>query len=467
MGLEQALEDLGAHGMGGGLQLVKGGLRWHGRQISGGEVKGREIGGLLWDLIIDGANDDLNTAHGLPPLRQMTAAPMLPQHARGVPRLFRANQIFQVGELPAVQLQRLQSALAQARDVEVLATTALAEIGTVLRPTQVRLLLLARQEAPRVYGWPAKQSTERVAKDQPSNERSRWRRFVLRAQGQPVGMISVGSRERGSEWSPEAVAFVSGLLPLLAVTLHNALLLERLQQQVGLLSDREQALTRLSMQLLHTQEEERRRLAFDLHDDPLQRTIFLERALTEGAKTAQAVRWRGAVAEIAASLRAICASLRPPMLDDLGLLPALTWLVNDVRARSDLEIDLLLDSRLDDCFIDSSLAVTLYRITQEALNNCLKHAHATQVIVELIHVEGQIQLRVTDNGRGYRRTEQRPGQYGMGFAGMRERLRPLGGRFLIGEAPTGGMVLTVIVPQQEKCDDGRARGGAVEHYHRG
>jgi signal transduction histidine kinase len=111
--------------------------------------------------------------------------------------------------------------------------------------------------------------------------------------------------------------------------------------------------------------------------------------------------------------------------------------------------------------------VTLYRITQEALNNCLKHAHATQVIVELMCLEGQIQLQVIDNGRGYRRTEQRLSQYGMGFAGMRERLRPLGGHFLISEAPTGGMVLTVTVPQQEKCDDGRALGGAVENGHRG
>lgn len=376
------------------------------------------------------------------------------------------RQIFQVGELPAVQLQRLQSALAQARDVEVLATTALAEIGSVLRPTQARLVLLARQESPTVYWWPAKQPNGRTAKDQRSDRLRRWRRFVLRAQGQPVGIIGIGNRERGSEWSPEVVAFVAGLLPLLAVTLHNALLLEHLQHQVGLLSDREQALARLSSQLLQTQEEERRRLAFDLHDDSLQRTILLERALSEGPKTTQTVRWRWAVAEIAASLRAICASLRPPMLDDLGLLPALTWLVNDIRARSDLEVDLLFDPHLDDHPIDDDLAVALYRITQEALNNCRKHAHATQVTVELMYAESQIQLRVADNGRGYRRTEQRPGHHGMGFAGMHERLRPLGGHLFIGKTPTGGMVLTVMVPQQEKCDDDRAFCGAVENCHR-
>lgn len=377
------------------------------------------------------------------------------------------RRIFQVGEVPAVQLQRLQSALAQARDVEVLATTALAEIGAALRPTQVRLVLRARQESPTVYCWPAKQPNERVAKDQHCNGRSRWRRFVLRAQGQVVGIVGIAGRERGSEWAPEAVAFVAGLVPLLAVTLHNALLLERLQHQVGLLGAREQALARLSAQLLHTQEQERRRVAFDLHDEPLQRTLLLDRALAEGPTTAQTVRWRSAVAEIAASLRAICANLRPPMLDDLGLLPALTWLANDLRARSDLEVDLLLDPRLEGRPIDDDLAVALYRITQEALNNCLKHAHATQVTVELMRVEDQLQLRVTDNGRGYRRTERRPGQDGMGLAGIRERLRPFGGHLRIGERPTGGMVLTVTIPQQEHGDDGQACSGAVADYHRG
>lgn len=88
------MEDLGAHRMGGGLQLVKGGLGLCGRQVGGGQVKGRQIGGLLRGLIIDFANDDLDAAQGQPPVRQMTALRILPQHVQGVPRLFRANQIF-------------------------------------------------------------------------------------------------------------------------------------------------------------------------------------------------------------------------------------------------------------------------------------------------------------------------------------------------------------------------------------
>jgi len=379
------------------------------------------------------------------------------------------REIFQVGEPPAVQLQRLQSALAQARDVDMIAATALAEIGTVLRSTQVWLVLGAKRESSVVYRWPEVEPDRDVTERQPGDESScgPWRRFVLRAQGQSVGIVGIGCRRRRSEWSPEAVAFIAGLLPLLAVTLHNALLLERLQQQVELLGEREQALARLSTQLLQTQEEERRRLAFDLHDDPLQRMILLERAVTEAATTIQTTRWRFAVAEITASLRAICASLRPPMLDDLGLLPALAWLVNDMRARSDLEVDLLLYPELDELPLNPNLAVALYRVTQEALNNCLKHAHATQVTVELMCVETRIHLRVTDNGHGYQRTAGRSHQYGMGIAGMHERLRPLGGHVRIGEVPTGGTVVTVTVPQQETCDDDRAAWGAMAHDHRG
>ena len=358
------------------------------------------------------------------------------------------RQVFHAGDPPAVQFQRLQSALAQARDVEMLTATALTHIRAVLRPTRITLALMARPGAARVYRWPNTNRDERPLQRSDRNgvTPGTWRRFILRAQGQVVGTLAIGGQRRDLDWSPEAADFIAGLLPLLAITLYNALLLERLQHQVMLLGEREYALARLSTQLLQTQEDERRRLAFDLHDDPLQRTILLERAFIEAPKTVQTTRWRLAVAEIATSLRATCASLRPPMLDDLGLTPALAWLVNDIRARSDLNVDLQLDAQIDELPLPTALAVALYRVTQEALNNCLKHANATHVTVTLSCTDVQIQLQVADNGQGCQRAEVPCGRPGLGIAGMHERLRPLGGRLTVGTAPAGGTVVTVTVP---------------------
>lgn len=385
-----------------------------------------------------------------------------------VMRQWAEERIFHPGEAPAVQLQRLQSALAQAHDVDTIATTALSQLGTTLAPSALRLTLPASPGERRRYRWPGDvranpaSTTLRTTSDTPQP----WRRFVLRAHGEVVGILAI-ARRGSDEWPPEGAAVVAGTLPMLAVTLANALLLERLRQQVQLLGEREQALARLSTQLLQAQEDERRRLAFDLHDDPLQRTILLARDLADVSKTSHTERWRETVTEIASSLRALCASLRPPMLDDLGLAPALAWLANDVRARSDLAVDLMIDPAVEETPLAPDLAVALYRVTQEALNNCLKHAQATQVSITVTCAGPRLELRIADNGQGYTHSEGHHSRSGLGIAGMHERLRPLGGKLTVRQGAEGGTVVTALVPMQEQDDEHSATTTALAHHHRG
>lgn len=377
------------------------------------------------------------------------------------------RRVFQAGGHPLVQLQQLRNAIIQTNNIDSIASIALPLISSALHVPKVSLELTLKQGTMHVYNWPngTEPSQLRQAPDVDSKP-NHWQQFALYAQGEKLGLLYLESRQPPQDWSPEAVEFVDGLLPLLAVTIHNALLLERLQQQVVLLGERERDLARLSAQLLQTQEDERRRLAFDLHDDSLQRAIVLERALAEAPRTHQIQNWQQAVSDISTSLRAVCASLQPAMLDDLGLLPALSRLVYEVRARSDLEVDLRVDETVEKLPLTTELSVALFRVAQEALNNAVKHAQATHVFITLTSSDTHVELQVADNGHGFPQVGQSQQRQCFGIAGMHERLRPFGGNLQIFEGRSGGTTVIAIVPMQEESDDHESADAILAHPHR-
>jgi signal transduction histidine kinase len=240
--------------------------------------------------------------------------------------------------------------------------------------------------------------------------------------------------------------------PLVAPALHSALLVQRLAAQVQALAERERELAALNDRLVQVQEEERRRLALDLHDDALQRAVLLTRQLKSSAEAGRVeAHWSEAVNEITLSLRAICTGLRPPMLDDFGLGSALEWLVNSLRARSELNIFLEI-APAGAAFerMEPDLALALYRVAQEALNNILKHAGATHAWVILEQAGGSIRLEVTDNGVGLKPGD--PGQgpsISLGLLGMRERLAPWGGQVSVESAPGGGTTVSATIETEQ------------------
>jgi signal transduction histidine kinase len=209
-------------------------------------------------------------------------------------------------------------------------------------------------------------------------------------------------------------------------------------------------LRRLSANLVDAREEERRRIARELHDELGQRLTALKMELSALASpTRRSARDRrvGAmldmVDETVASVRRIATELRPLMLDDLGLNAAIEWLAAGWARRMGVGVSLRLAEDIPP--VGDAAAIAVYRMVQEALTNVARHARATEVRVETRYDGDQFVLSVEDNGRGFpERSMYREGSHGL--MGIRERAYILGGQLEIGQSPLGGGRLAVRLP---------------------
>lgn len=204
--------------------------------------------------------------------------------------------------------------------------------------------------------------------------------------------------------------------------------------------------------LVRVQEDERRRLAQDLHDDPVQTLTYLVRMLerlTEEpelpAQLLPAVRRDGELAsEAVDALRTVIHGLRPPVLDDLGVVAALRQLVNEVSARHALPIQMRVTG--EPLRLSAPCELTVYRVAQEALSNVVRHAHATHARLDL-RFGDDIELTVTDDGSGIpaRGNASPLAVEGLGLVGMRERVSLVGGTLHVqGRTPHGTQVRATV-----------------------
>ncbi len=201
---------------------------------------------------------------------------------------------------------------------------------------------------------------------------------------------------------------------------------------------------------MEVREDERRRIARELHDELGQQLSALKMALntlrSEPNPACVPAHAQGAlrlVDDIVAASRRIAADLRPLMLDDLGLNAAIEWLAQQVQARSGLHIQLQLDPCEDR--LDERQATALFRMVQEALTNVERHAKAQEVRLELQCKRLEIHLTVSDDGVGFSRDcDRKLGSHGL--LGLRERARMLGGHLHIDNMPGGGASLCVRLP---------------------
>jgi signal transduction histidine kinase len=214
-------------------------------------------------------------------------------------------------------------------------------------------------------------------------------------------------------------------------------------------------LRRLSANLVDAREEERRRIARELHDELGQRLTALKMELSALASpTRRSARDRrvGAmldmVDETVASVRRIATELRPLMLDDLGLNAAIEWLAAGWARRMGVGVSLRLAEDIPP--VGDAAAIAVYRMVQEALTNVARHARATEVRVETRYDGDQFVLSVEDNGRGFpERSMYREGSHGL--MGIRERAFMLGGSLELGNSPHGGGRVTVRLPLQTRA----------------
>jgi signal transduction histidine kinase len=208
----------------------------------------------------------------------------------------------------------------------------------------------------------------------------------------------------------------------------------------------------LAARLQSVREEERTRVAREIHDELGQaltgiklESASLIRELPGEAKQ-QANRAKS-IAKLAdetiQAVRRIATDLRPGILDDLGLAATVEWVAEEFQARTGTKVQLTLPGV--DLAIDRERATALFRILQEILTNVARHANATQVSVRLVNEEGSLILEVHDNGKGVSKEELSAGR-SLGILGMRERALLLGGELAISGAPAFGTTVTVRIP---------------------
>ncbi len=211
-----------------------------------------------------------------------------------------------------------------------------------------------------------------------------------------------------------------------------------------------EALRKLSQRLVEVREEERRRIARELHDELGQRLTALKMELASLAPKSRRTALRERIAgmlemldDTVASLRRISADLRPLMLDDLGLDAAIEWLARDAARRMGIEVTVRLDDSVP--ALDERMSIALYRMVQEALTNIARHARASDVHIELARQSGELVLSVCDNGVGFpERAAAKEGSFGL--LGIRERALALGGTLEVDNPPAGGGRLSVRLP---------------------
>ena len=206
------------------------------------------------------------------------------------------------------------------------------------------------------------------------------------------------------------------------------------------LEARSRQLEQLTRLLLRTQEEERRRIARELHDEAGQILTAVKIELDlEGRKEAGEM-----VGRALAQVRDVSNLLRPSALDDLGLSPALEALADDFARRARIEVHL--DQRQPLPQLSDETEVAIYRVVQEALTNVARHASARRVEVRLGAENGSVHLEVRDDGRG---VTGEPTPH-LGLLGIRERITTLGGSLEIGGAPGRGFHIEALIPTGEK-----------------
>ena len=219
----------------------------------------------------------------------------------------------------------------------------------------------------------------------------------------------------------------------------------------------EEDLRRVTAELLRLQDEERRRIGRDLHDSTGQSLAALEIDLAQlGRETAklspegraQLEHCMRLARQCSAEIRTASYLLHPPLLDELGLSSALRWLAEGLRARSGLEVRLQLPERLPGVAPAEELA--LFRVAQEALTNVQRHSSSPWVAIRLRAEPGSLVLEIEDAGRGMPTAAasdpESSGRFaGVGVAGMRERIRQLGGSFDV-ESTAGGTLVRACIP---------------------
>ncbi|MDP9072812.1 MAG: GAF domain-containing protein [Actinomycetota bacterium] len=314
-----------------------------------------------------------------------------------------------------------------------------------------------------VAGWVAKHAEPAVVGDKWSDSRYvyipalKGEEFnslisvpLLRPHGMVIGVLNVHSRQ-SQHFAANDVERLGEVACLLAGIVENAVLFDRL-------ANREAELERFAARTIELQEHDRRRIAADIHDGISQRLVSAwyhlraarglatTAALLEEISTTEAL-----LSDALDEARHAIVGLRPAVLDDLGLTAGITSLASSLGADTDIELD------LDPCSLPTHVETALFRISQEALQNVMKHAHASTVTIKLRLTGHGVSLSIADDGIGFD-PARAGGAMSYGIEGMQERAALLGAHLEVQARPGHGTSIIVHVPLRHVGPAGTGTG---------
>ncbi len=327
-------------------------------------------------------------------------------------------------------------------------------MDAIITVDEKQRIVLYNRSAERIFGWPSEQALgERLEKLMPERFRSghgeHIRHFTatgITSRRMGDGTVLYGQRAGGEEFPMEAS--ISQLETaegkLFTVILRDVTERIRAQEELSAFASEAQA----------TLEGEKTRIARELHDELAQSltalkmdTIWVRDNLPHSAQAATAKLDDMLVmldASVAATRR-IAADLRPLLLDDLGLVPAIEWLVHNFTQRTGVACTLSADEAME---LHEPYATAVFRIVQESLANVAKHAKASQVEVSIDRTREAVTLRVGDNGQGFSLAVPRK-PYSLGLMGLRERAQLLKGSIAIDSQLGQGTRINVSIPLRQ------------------
>ncbi len=270
-------------------------------------------------------------------------------------------------------------------------------------------------------------------------------------------------------WQSLGVALAMSFGIAWLATLYAGRLEDRLRRQRAKDAQNTRDLQHLSAKLLNAQEEERKNIARELHDEVGQALTAMkvelalaQRAIDGSGGAANALEDARSIADgILHTVRDLSRLLHPALLDDLGLAAATEWYVTGFGRRHGLRADVLHD-RMDERLAPDTEAAA-YRIIQEALTNVAKHAKATRCRVYLQRLTNTLLVTIEDDGVGFDAADTRSADGGLGLVSIRERVAQLGGTLRLESGPASGTRLTVEVPAEARRGGGHIRHGSDSH----
>ncbi len=244
------------------------------------------------------------------------------------------------------------------------------------------------------------------------------------------------------------------LLPFLIISLINIELRWRARER-KLFAERETERQMYMAKVIESQEKERKRLAQELHDDTIQTLVAVasyaeviespnEKDIREMKRCATWI--RGTTLNTIEELRRICADLRPSILDNMGLMSALRWLVDRINGECNIHTRLVIEGK--DRTLPPSVEITIFRIIQEALNNIKHHSKASEANINLKFGPDSLSILIQDNGQGFYQPENLPKlaiEGKLGLIGIQERIVSLGGKFEVNSKPGSGTEISIML----------------------